>query len=82
MKYGELQRSIPYEEVNEIYEKQKARDEIKKFREKLFSRFPDVFEYLEGTKDEKIALLEVMSGIDPFSAYPQVIEKIKKELLA
>ncbi len=23
MKYGELQRSIPYEEVNEIYEKQK-----------------------------------------------------------
>jgi len=38
----------------EIYEKQKTRDEIKKFREKLFSRFPDVFEYLEGTKDEKI----------------------------
>ena len=33
-----------------------------------------------GTKDEKIALLEVMSGIEPFSAYPQVIEKIRKEL--
>ena len=38
----------------EIYEKQKTRDEIKKFREKILSRFPDVFEYLEGTKDKKI----------------------------
>lgn len=35
-----------------------------------------------GSKDEKIALLEVMSSIDPFSGYPQVIEKIRKELLA
>ena len=35
-----------------------------------------------GTKDEKLALLEVMSGIEPFSAYPQVIEIIRKELSA
>lgn len=33
-----------------------------------------------GTKDEKIVLLEVMSGIEPFSTYPRVIEKIRKEL--
>lgn len=33
-----------------------------------------------GSLDEKKALLEVMSGIEPFSAYPKVIEKIRKEL--
>ena len=41
----------------EIYEKQKVRDEIKKFREKLFSRFPDDFEYLEGTKGKKFYMI-------------------------
>lgn len=36
---------------------------------------------LSGSREEKIILLEVMSDIEPFSAYPQVIEKIRKELL-
>ena len=35
-----------------------------------------------GSLDEKKALLEAMSGIEPFSAYPKVIEKIRKELTA
>lgn len=33
-----------------------------------------------STVDEKKALLDVMSGIEPFSAYPRVIEEIRKEL--
>lgn len=34
-----------------------------------------------NTIDDKIVFLDVMSGIEPFSAYPQVIEEIRKELL-
>jgi hypothetical protein len=38
----------------EIYEKQKARNEIKEFANELFERFPGMYEYLEGTDDEKV----------------------------
>ena len=32
------------------------------------------------SKEEKLSILQVMSGIEPFSAYPQVIEELRKEL--
>lgn len=78
----QIERGLP---LNQLYvdlnNDEQLRNEQRQGDDDIASALNSMLES-SGTKDEKIALLEVMSGIDPFSAYPQVIEKIRKELLA
>lgn len=36
---------------------------------------------MQTTKEEKLMILEAMSSIEPFSQYPETVEKVKKEVL-
>ena len=76
----QIERGLP---LNQLYvdlnNDEQLRNEQTQGDDEIASALYSMFEY-SGTKEEKIALLEVMSGIEPFSAYPQVIGKIRKEL--
>ena len=76
----QIERGLP---LNQLYvdlnNDEQLRNEQTQGDDEIASALYSMLES-SGTKDEKIALLEVMSGIEPFSAYPQVIEKIRKEL--
>lgn len=77
----QIERGLP---LNQLYvdlnNDEQLRNEQTQGDDEIASALYSMLES-SGTKDEKTALLEVIRGIEPFSAYPQVIEKIKKELL-
>jgi len=76
----QIERGLP---LNQLYVDLNNDEQL---RNEQSQEDADIFDALHAmlesssTKEEKKALLEVMSGIEPFSAYPHVIEEIRKEL--
>ncbi len=76
----QIERGLP---LNQIYVDLNNDEQLKNDQEQADTDITNALKFMVDackTKEEKTALLDVMSGIDPFSAYPDVVEKLRKEL--
>lgn len=79
--FQQIERGLP---LNQLYvdlnnDEQLRNEQIQEDADIAFALYSMIEP--SNTTDEKMVILDVMSGIEPFSAYPQVIEEIRKELL-
>ena len=79
--FQQIERGLP---LNQLYidlnNDEKLQNEQSQEEEDIMSSLYSILELIDSV-NEKITFLESLSVIEPFSAYPQAIETMKKELL-
>ncbi|MFR3893791.1 MAG: ATP-binding protein [Merdibacter sp.] len=79
--FQQIERGLP---LNQLYidlnNDEQLRNEQSQEEEDIMSSLYSILELIDSV-NEKITFLESLSVIEPFSAYPQAIETMKKELL-